>query len=353
MNFKNLNIDQNKIDEAIQEWSGLDDIPEASKRGNGYHYKVAKDDREALIVLYKKTDGTTTINPSVGKNPELSKELAKHIVDKCLITTRKSFSLSFRDVNEETYNLLCEFLTKDIKAEIADEKNTTSQKQLKVKGPYKDEISIIYYNNKTVLIQGKPLNLYIEIKLFFYDILSFDEVVKTEAATYEIDIKVQDIRNELKSYLPNSYSFLDDRIIKIITPALSLAKLEIVLEDYSSFAFPALRGLEGYIRKLLTAKGNENYVKSCGKLGSLFRKDHNNIERLQEFARDDIECDMTIAALEKSYNLWKSKRHPYFHVDIRTQITPIIWKKEDAEELIFEVLNTIEETYSQIINNEQ
>ncbi len=353
MNFKNLNIDQSRIDEVIQEWCGIDDKPEATSKGNGYHYRVKKDGNEALIVLYKKTDGTITIDPSVGKNPELSKELAEHIVDKCLITKRKSFSLSFRDVNEETYNLLRDFLTENIKAEIVEEKNTSLQKQLKVKGPFKDELSIIYYNNKTVLIQGKPLNLYVETKLFFYDILSFEEVVKTEADTYEIDIKVQDIRVELESYLPNSYSFLDDRIIKIITPALTLAKLEIVLEDYSSFAFPALRGLEGYIRKLLTAKGNENHVKSCGKLGSLFRKDHDNIERLQEFARDDIECDMTVAALEKSYNLWISKRHPYFHVDTRTEMTPIIWKKENAEDLIFVVLQTIEETYSQIINNEQ
>jgi|GEM_PF-1506183 len=349
MTFKNLNIDRNKIDETIHEWAGLDNKPEPLKKGAGAHYCITKDGREVRLIMYFKNDGTTSIDPTAGKNRELSKELAEYIKDKCLITERKSFSLVFKDVSDEDFSLLLEFLTKELGGNVTEDNRSDTRRLLRVKGPLKDEIVITYYNNKTVLVQGKPLNLYIEIKLFFYEILSFEQVVKTEADTYKVDLDVEEIRHELESYLPTAFSFLNDRLIRILTPSLSLTKLDIQMEDYSSFAFPALRGLEGYIRQLLKFKGNDDGVKNANKLGSLFKEDVNDYSWLQDFAKSDIDCDATCSALEKSYNFWKSKRHPYFHVDKHIQMTPIIWNKRDAEAIIHEALTLIEETYSQII----
>lgn len=348
MSFKNLNIDRNKIDVAIQEWAGLEEKIEPSKKGNGYHYSVPKGDEEALLIIYFKNDGTATINPKAGKKPELSTELAEYIKEKCLITKRTNFSLSFKDVNSENFSLLIEFLTDELGAKILDDNQSDARRLIHLKGPFKDEITIAYYSNQTVLVQGKPLNLYIEIKLFFYELLSFEQVVQTEAETYEIDIKTADIRSELESYLPTAFPFLEDRIIKIITPSLSLMKLEIELEDYSSFAFPALRGLEGYIRQLLRRKGNEDGVKNVNKIGALFKEDANKVSCLMDFAKLDIQCDETCQALERAYNLWKSKRHVYFHTDRHVQMTPIIWKKEDAEAILNDTLVLIEDTYSKI-----
>lgn len=349
MTFKNLNIDRSKIGEAIQVWAGLDEKPKPTKKGRGYHFCIPKDNSEALLVVYYKNDGTTTIDPTAGKNKELSKELAEYIKEKCLITKRKSFSLPFKDVSDENFSLLVEFLTEELGAYITEDNKLDTHRLLRVKGPLKDEIVITYYNNKTVLVQGKPLKLYVEIKLFFYEILSFEQVVKTEAETYKVDLDVKEIRHELESYLPTAFSFLDERLIRVLTPSLSLAKLDIQMEDYSSFAFPALRGLEGYIRQLLKFKGNDDGVKTVYKLGSLFKEDVNDYSWLQGFAKSDIDCDATCSALEKSYNFWKSKRHPYFHIDRHVKMTPIIWNKGDAETIIHEALTLIEETYSQII----
>ena len=348
MSFKKLNIDRNKIDAAIQEWAGLDEKIEPIKKGNGYHYFVPRENEEALLIIYFKNDGTCTINPAAGKYPELSKQLAEYIKDNCLITKRKNFSLTFRNVSADDFSLLIEFLTDELGAKIIDDNQSDARRLILLKGPFKDEITIAYYSNQTVLVQGKPLNLYVEIKLFFYELLSFEQVVQTEAETYAINIKTDDIRNELKSYLPTAFFFLDDKIIKIITPSLSLMKLEIELEDYSSFAFPALRGLEGYIRQLLHLKGNEDGVKNVNKIGALFKENANKVSYLMDFAKLDIQCDETCQALERAYNLWKSKRHPYFHINRHVQMTPIIWKKEDAEAILNDTLVLIEETYSKI-----
>ena len=347
MSFKDLNLDRGKIEDAIQEWAGLKEKIEPVKKGNGYHYTVPKDGSEILLIIYQNKNGTVSLNPNAGKNPALSNELAEYIKEKCLITKRTNFSLSFRNVNTEDFLLLLEFLA-ELEAIILDDNNVDGRRIMHVKGPFNDEITVIYHGNKTVQVQGKPLNLYVEIKLFFYEILSFDQVVQTEAETYEIDIKTEDIRNELEQYLPIAFSFLDERIKKIITPSLTLMKLEMELEDYSSFAFPALRGLEGYMRQLLSWKGKEDGVKRINNINKLFREDAYKVSRLQNFAVDDIRCDETCQALEKIYNFWKPLRHPFFHTESRVQMTPIIWKKEDAEAILNETLVLIEDTYSKI-----
>lgn len=348
MDFKKLNLDRNKIDETIQEWAGLDEKPKPQQKGNGYHYTIMKNGKEVKFIIYLNGDGTTTLTPA-GKNTDLSIEILEFIVGRCLITEKKHFELSFKKVLDEDFDRLLSFLCEDRNAEVVNDDVRTNQRIIKIKSQFSDEITLTYYSNKTVLVQGKPLSLYVDVKLFFYETLSLEEVVEKESEEYNIDIKVNDIRHELGQLMPKAHPYLEEKVVKVITPSLSLTKLNIELEDYSSFVFPALRGLEGYIRQLLRDKGKATGVKQVNKLGSLFDKKNNYIFGLFEFAKADIACDATCDAIEKSYNYWISKRHPYFHVDKRIDMTPIIYKKEDAVAIVYETLNLIEETYSKTI----
>ena len=106
--------------------------------------------------------------------------------------------------------------------------------------------------------------------------------------------------------------------------------------------------LEGYMKQLLQAKGTDNNVKYPKRLGRFFANDSNGSYYLNQWVKDDISCNETCCALEGSYNLYYSKRHPYFHVNDQINTTPIIWKKNDAESLIFDVFSTIENTYTRI-----
>ena len=347
MSYKNLNLDRGKIDNTIQEWAGVSELPKPIKKGNGLHYCVSKNGNEIRLIVYLKNDGTTSIDVAAGKNRELSKEAAEYIVNKCLIAQKKNFTLSFKNVDIEAFELLLDFLKEEIGAEIIEEKESDSQRILKMKGPDSDTVTITYYSNKTVLIQGKPLNLYIEIKLFFYEILSFEEVIQKEAECYEIDLNVDDIRNELKSFLPGAHSFLEDKVIKAITPSLALTKISIVLEDYSCFIFPVLKGLEGYMRQLLKEKAKEDSTKNS-QIGKLFREDPNNHSYVQDFVREEIGCGKTCQALEGLYNFWRSKRHPYFHMGRNIMTTPLIYDEGTATALIHDSLNLIEKSFNDI-----
>ncbi len=349
MAFKHLNLDRSKISDAIKGCTGLDKDPKFVKKGTEHHLMLSSDGKKVLIVFYFNNDGTTTIDPTRGKHPELSLTIAKCVKEKCLVTKRQVFSLSFPDVDEETFLLLRQYLEEELGVETLKEDDVEGKKMWRIRSPFKDEITITYYGNRTVLVQGKPLFLYTQIKLFFYEILSFEQVVQKEAETYEIEINTEEIRKELKAYLPTVYKFLDDKIIRILTPSITLVKLEIDMEDYSAFVFPALRGLEGYIRQLLNAKGKDDGVRKVNKIGTLFEDpDEKGRCALMEFAKGDIACEKTCFALEEAYSQWVSFRHPYFHVEKVIKTTPIIWKKEGAEGLLFDVLKTIEGTYSPI-----
>ncbi|NLD35868.1 MAG: hypothetical protein GX654_03280 [Desulfatiglans sp.] len=345
MDFKKLNLDRNKIDGTIQECAGLDEKPKPQQKGNGYHYTIMKNGKEVKFIIYLNGDGTTTLTPA-GKNTVLSIEILEFIVGRCLITEKKHFELSFKSVPDENFDQLLAFLCEDRNAEVVNDDVRTNQRIIKIKSQFSDEITLTYYSNKTVLVQGKPLSLYVDVKLFFYETLSLEEVVEKESEEYNIDIKVNDIRHEFVQLMPNAYPYLEEKVIKVITPSLSLLKLNIQLEDYSSFVFPVLKGLEGYIKQILRDKGSDNSVRFVSSLGCLFKP---RIDELQDFAKLDIACDKTCEVIEKSYSYWKSKRHPYFHMDRHIEMTPILYKKEDAEAIVYETLTLIEETYSKII----
>jgi hypothetical protein len=347
MTFKNLNIDRSQIDETIKTWADLKEDIAPQKKGSAYHYSLLKEDCEVKLVVYYKKDGTTTIDPTSGKNTEKSIELTTYILDNCLITKKKNFTLSFKNVPNEDLSLLVEYLVDEHQATILEEDDTSAHRILKIKGQYGDLVTITYYENNTVLIQGKPLNLYNEIKLFFYEILSFEEILSKESETYKVDIKPDDIRNELEAYLPSAYPFMQEKIRKIISPSLLMIKLEVSVEDYSLFLYPILRGIEGYIRQILVFKGKEPGVKCVGKIGSLFRKNENNYFELMSFAKDDIGCDATCESIARLYNFFTIHRHSLFHVESgkKIQLTRTICKKESSEALIHEALNLIEDTY--------
>ncbi len=349
MSFRNLILDASKIDKAITKFS-LDEKPDIKKKGKGTHYSIKKDSKKALIIFYFNKDGTTTINPNVGPNKEFSNKFCQFIKEECLITNLRHGSISVLDISDNDLKLLFEYIEEIDRANVLDSEERDGFKIYKVKSPYRDVVTLTHYDTKTLLVQGHPLYLFQEIKIFLYGLLPLERVVATESETYKIDIKVDQIRDELKAYMPTAFGFLEDKIIKILTPSLSLRRIDIELEDYSCFVFPALKGIEGYIRQLHQIKGGTETIQNLNRLGAIFNEASSGKWILCEWAKSDIPCVDTCFALEGAYNIYRSKRHPYFHVKNQIATTPIIWKKEDADSLVVEVFETIEKTYSHIPN---
>lgn len=279
----------------------------------------------------------------------MSEIFAEEIIQYCKISDNNSASCTFKNIQEKDFQFIEEFITEEISGSSFKILDDNDQKiRISATGRAYDKATIVYYKTtKTALLQGKPLPIFQEIKLFFYELIPDDDIIENENNVFDISITRDDVNNQLKEYIPTAINFLDGKIIKIMTPALALNAINIDLDDYSCFSFPALRGLEGYIKQLLKKSYKE--YKNNNKIGALFGiQNVQHFFPLQNFVKNEIKCIHTVEAIEVSYNLYYSKRHPYFHINKHIGSTPIIESKEDAQAINVEILTTIESTYKKI-----
>jgi len=349
MPFKKLNLDQDKVDKYLKDSKVNGSLITDEVKGHGRHCMFERGADNCLLILFLKKNGTTTIQCTVGPNQELSKIFAEEIIQHCKISDNNSASCTFKNIQEKEFKFIEEFVTEEISGSSLKTLENNDQKiRIAVKGRANDKATIVYYKTtKTALLQGKPLPIFQEIKLFFYELISDDDIIENENNVFDINITKNEVNELLKEYIPTAINFLDSKIIKILTPALALNAINIDLDDYSCFSFPALRGLEGYVKQLL--KNNYKEYKNNNKIGALFgNQNAQHFFPLQQFVKNEIKCTRTVEAIETSYNLYYSKRHPYFHIDKHIGTTPIIESKEDAQAINVEILSTIETTYKRI-----
>jgi hypothetical protein len=347
MSFKNLNLDRSLVEEFLAEASKSGNLTKSASKGAQTNYEFVFDGKKCLLIIYYNKDGTSTIMYKTGPDHLMSEAVATQIVERSKISDLKQAVCTFRNVDGDYFGLFPDFLEQELQGATYEKRSESPvEVQFLVRGISGDQVSLKYYKTTgTVLLQGKPLPIFNIVKLFFYEIVSEENIIEVENETYTIKQTVQDYRSSLRKYLPNSYSFLDDKIKKILTPALTLDSINIDLEDYSMFCFPSLRGLEGYTRQLL--KKSYSGYSSTHKIGAIFTE-KNSTFFLSDHAAKDIKCEKTIEAIEKSYNFWQSKRHPYFHIDKNFASAPIIESKQAAQALNVEVFDLIESTYCQI-----
>jgi len=350
MSLKKLNLDQGKVEEILDAHRKKGTLIDDSVKGNGRHCNFLIDGKACLVIFFFKKDGTTTIQTTAGPDSEMSERIGNEIKEAADLSQTSQASYTFRNISTDQVVLFQEYVEEEIEgANVSTTKVTDSQSRITLEGRYKDKATVTYYESTgTVLLQGKPLPIIQEAKLFFYDIADIDDIIENESNVHEIKLEKDALHGKLHAYMPNAISFLDNKIIKILTPALVLESINVDLPDYSMFVYPALRGMEGYIRQLLKAKYPE--YRNTNKIGSLFDDCiKGDGFPLQGFAQSSIGCTDTICALETAYTKYHTLRHPYFHIDKHISSAPIIERKDAALSLTMDVLTTIESTYTPLI----
>ncbi|HEY9827800.1 MAG TPA: type II toxin-antitoxin system RnlA family toxin [Stenomitos sp.] len=347
MSYKSLNIDRDKITELLACYNSNITLEGPKEKSKGLvEYSLSLDGKMALIHFYYNNDGTTTITHKVGKNQDLSEDVARYIKENAIIDERKNFSLAFRGVKEDLFKMMLDYLTDELKSEVVSFKDENGYRLIKIKGKFKDLLTYKHYDNGTLQIQGKPLYLYLETIYFLTEFLELGNLIEAQSLLYKVKINPTEISDELRAFLPRSYEYLDAVHIKVLTSALVLKKLDVPLDDYSPFAYPALRALEGYLKKLLAGKGI-----TIGRdgFGELFAQNNLRAFILRQEYKDRILCPATSTAVQDSYNYLHKHRHSLFHAGASSATTRIIDNKAEADEIISTVLSIIDDTYYEII----
>jgi hypothetical protein len=343
MSFKAISLNRELINSSLASYEN-DIKVESEQKDKFIEYKITFSNQSvALLHVYFNKDGSTTLNYKVGKNQPLSLEIAEYIKEKCAVGGNITKpSLSINNVTDEKFLLILEFLKEECGASISEATEIQHGKQYKITGKQGDTLTFNLFNTKKLQIQGKPLLLYSEVIEILSELFDYKEIIQAQLKVVQIDITVEEVVSELKILMPNAYGFIGDKLVSIISPALSLRKLDIPLADYSCFAFPALRGLEGYV-KLLFA---ENLNITIGKDGFGIHLSKDLELKFDIRAKTEIKI---CHAIENSYKYYRSQRHGLFHSDAIPTMTRIISDKNEANTIIEKAIQIIEETYTSTI----
>jgi RNase LS, bacterial toxin DBD domain/RNase LS, bacterial toxin/RNase LS, bacterial toxin N-terminal len=363
--FKELNIVKNRLEESIQKFW------EANNCQQGKYFLVRKgldraeyvqDGCQVTVDFYCKNNGTITIQTKVGKNHDKGEQLAIYLRDELVDDDRKSISVSIKNIDEDSFNLLLEFL-KDLKSDNSTDSvmsvllnsEDSLRKVMKITSKYNDSLTLTHHlTTNRLQIQGKPLYIYNQVCYLLAELTDtngfFAIVHKGEEFPNTINVDKNTIENTLKALLPNAYSNLDLVILKMIRTSYTLKDISIPLDDYTCYVFPSLRALEGVMRKLLFEKEFSIEDNNNSFFGVFYFEPTKRAYVVKNDFRQKINDDKTCDALECCYDYFKSQRHQLFHANDLNDTSRIISTQLEASKIIEKVVKIIEEAYSKLLS---
>jgi hypothetical protein len=364
--FKELNLDLTRLQKCIEEFWLINNAQEGeySAESNSRHrVKYIQDGCNIMVDFLFIQNGTTTIQTKLGKHHDKGEQLALYLKDKLVSDGRKSIAVSVRNIKQDEFELLIEFL-QELKNEDSDvteisvlqNSEDANKKIIKATSKYNDSLTLTHYRTtNTLLIQGKPLYSYSQVSYFlsqYTDLNGFIEIVyKGEEKPNTDVIDESTIEAELKGVLPNAYSSLGEGILTMLRTSYTLKDISIPLPDYSCYVFPALRALEGVMRRFLFNNGYSIEVNN-NSFGGIFFRDFRDSSGKFVVTNDfkaQLGNNKICDALEHCYNYFVQQRHTLFHANDFTDSSRFISTKEQANQIIEKVVKTIDTAYT-IVN---
>lgn len=356
----NVYIDRASIDSLIQEmgqkeWGDKFVNSPICPAGNQQRCKFSVDGNEAALDFYLKTDGSVTLR-TVGSDTTYSERLKELIVQNSFKNEHENANCKFSNVTSETYSQLIDYLKSLEKLTVLEEKtiDAPAHHQIKYRSTFGDTMMISKYDSGTLLFQGNPAYILTEA-MYFMTLrpeISEEEISTQQKVIYKAaTISVPEARKELQKRIPIAYGKLDEIILKILSPTMSLSKSVLEAEEYSCYVFPALRALEAVLLDLLLKKNIiVNPQKRDQNLGAAFS--YNNVTNrhvLTATNKTKVSDPVYEQCLEDIYNYFKQERHTRFHANQVLVLTTLIFNKFEADVIINDVLDIIEETAKKIM----
>jgi RNase LS, bacterial toxin N-terminal/RNase LS, bacterial toxin DBD domain len=107
--FKELNLDRTRLQESTRKFceaNNCQNYKYLSDKPSLHQVEYSQDDCKVMVNFYLNKNGTTTINPNVGKSQEKGKELAVYLKDELVGDARKSVTITTRSLEGVMRRLL-------------------------------------------------------------------------------------------------------------------------------------------------------------------------------------------------------------------------------------------------------
>ncbi len=227
-------------------------------------------------------------------------------------------------------------LIKEEYPQISDERKAIlGGEQIKLYSSKKVSTMIKIYDNKKLLVQGKPNSIYEIVLTYVSEMLGEKKIIPLVKQAYRMKIDKEALESNYANLCANVPETYSESIKTLIRQALINLNGYFEAEEYGQYAYPALRALEGHIKYLLFKHGI-----TIDKSFNVF--DGNPADGYTLTTR--AICDPDKTNIEQCYNYYVKTRHKIFHFgDIlgATDNTYLISSKNEADEIIKESIRLI------------
>ncbi|UUE95360.1 RNase LS family HEPN domain-containing protein [Comamonas thiooxydans] len=338
--FKGISIDPERIEPSLRAL-GVADLVIQPKSQTHRVLLGTFDGERFSINLYLNNNGRCTLGRVASFSEAAFGKVAQHIASTCSYGSTARLELSVGIPKDQPQTII-EFLQSQgasVEAPVTQPVFT----QWRVRGPRGDALVLKAYANGTFQAQGPHAQVASWLFDYLGNVLQLDAVLEAQREIYRIPLSTQAVQTELKARIPAVHDYLEEKIRKQFSTAHALTKVGIELEDYSTIAFPALRGIEGFCFQVLR---QECHFKPTAqtKLGSYFKSPYHGAFTLDDPYREGLGQEL-ITLLDNSYTMWNKQRHALFHMDAEVELSRTIESLQAAVDITTEVLTTVDRDY--------
>jgi len=343
--FKNVPIDPQKVPEALVAY-GVTELAIYESSAKERHFAGQHGGKRLRLKLFINNGGRCSLGRFTGEDEEAFQSAAEFICKSCSWGEKPRLEYSLQKQAKETYTGLVAALEAR-GAEVRERKAEAHAEALKLRGPSGDQLTIKFFLNGTLQLQGSHAQLGAWAVDYLQKAMGLDELLAEQRKVYDLPLTVEQVRNELVARIPNVYEKLADEVQKQFSSAHAMTKVAIPLEDYAVVAFPALRGLEGFCMQLLTQDCNLHPPQNQ-KLGEYFEAvmGQPGVFKMRSPASDGVGIPLQ-NLLSACYTTWNRQRHRLFHMDGTVETTRILDSRDDAVALVEDVFRLIDAGYTE------
>ncbi|MDR0272478.1 MAG: RNase LS family HEPN domain-containing protein [Clostridiales bacterium] len=291
---------------------------------------------------YFRSDNTITVF-SINSEPSKSftDEFTDYIKDHVKFMNVDKGSFICEDIEKEVFNEMKAYLLglEGVKA-VRDEDLDLNGWIFQLISQVGDKVTLTYYEStKKLCFNGLLMNLHIEIKAFLSGYNAYAETTR-QVGDADDDNKINALIN---LYLKNSYKNLHSLLQDFLYDALKYTIVRVTFKDYGTWAFPALKALEGRIKQMFHFGGvtiDRNGFKD------MFDKPGHQYELNSIYT---AQVGNNIAdRINKCYTYYNKNRHALFHTDQLMSATRRLATQDEAENIIIETCKLIEVSYNDL-----
>ena len=321
--FKGLDL---RIDEAlrlIKKWIE-ENAPDANieveeESDNLWQVEISIPGQEKAKLRIFLTKKGTTIDPTIGKNKELSHKIAKFIASNS--NKSRSINKTFENISGEVFDQFRQQLKDAWHIDVIDEREEDSKTFLRLKGYGNFHLALHYYKTSNrLLIQGKTSPLYYDVLALLMkglDASRLADAILESADLGPIELfPEEEIENELEGLLGKEVYhngfLLQDAERNWLKTSLFLFKKGYELPEYYPLVAGPLKIIEGILRRILIHRlGNKAFPNNIRHFTHFDKQQNGNYVLKEHFRR--YFSDEEIQYVEECYNFLKKYRDVYSH----------------------------------------